>query len=203
VTRKTKNILLILIVTIIPLSYYTAYSYAIELNNKAITTAIEQNWDNKENLQNALNDINISIKIYPWNSVFYRNKLMLQFRLNDLNGALITNQKIIDLNPNPLYIAQRGLIYELLGDTINANKNYKNSINKYDESFDTESNNIQNKIEYMELLIITGNENKAYNILNKLKIENPHNELINLYELKTKKEILSLLMKNTITQQLK
>ena len=202
-TRKTKNILLILIVTIIPLSYYTAYSYAIELNNKAITTAIEQNWDNKENLQNALNDINISIKIYPWNSVFYRNKLMLQFRLNDLNGALITNQKIIDLNPNPLYIAQRGLIYELLGDTINANKNYKNSINKYDESFDTESNNIQNKIEYMELLIITGNENKAYNILNKLKIENPHNELINLYELKTKKEILSLLMKNTITQQLK
>jgi len=204
VTRKIKTILIISVVTIIPLSYYAAYSYAIELNNKAMKVAIEKDWNNKENLQNALNDINISIKIYPWNTVFYINKLMLQFRLNDINGALLTNQNIIDLNPKPLYIVQRGLIYELLDDSINANINYKKGIDKYEYNFNTETdNNIQNKLEYIELLVITGNKNKANIVSDKLKSKNPNNYFIQNYKLKSKKEVLNLLTNNTTFKQLK
>src|SRR3989440_4769491 len=76
---------------------------------------------NDQRFQDALNDLNESIKINPRDARAYEQRAAIEMKINDYDKALADYGEAIKTNPGEIkYHLYRGYIYELRGDLQNA-----------------------------------------------------------------------------------
>src|SRR5437588_7333411 len=76
---------------------------------------------NDQRFQDALNDLNESIKINPRDARAYEQRAAIEMKINDYDKALTDYGEAIKTNPGEIkYHLYRGYIYELRGDLQNA-----------------------------------------------------------------------------------
>jgi tetratricopeptide (TPR) repeat protein len=88
---------------------------AIAYQQRAFSYAGDQRF------QDALNDLNESIKINPRDARAYEQRAAIEMKINDYDKALADYGEAIKTNPGEIkYHLYRGYIYELRGDLQNA-----------------------------------------------------------------------------------
>ena len=88
---------------------------AIAYQQRAFSYAGDQRF------QDALNDLNESIKINPRDARAYEQRAAIEIKINDYDKALADYAEAIKTNPGEIkYHLYRGYIYELRGDLQNA-----------------------------------------------------------------------------------
>ncbi len=162
---------------------------AIRLNNKAVEFIKIQNFDS------ALNYLNKAIEIDTTYYVAYGNRCSVYCSLKDFKKALVETQKEILVKPD---LAEAwtfaGMLSDKLGDTLNATKYYKKSI----EIFDDRISN-PDKEKYLELnrlnraisLILMGQKEIGRNEIKKIKAANPNDKSLDDFFNLEKKDYLS------------
>ena len=150
---------------------------AIEFNNKAVDLMVVQDYDS------ALFYLNQAIKVDSSYYVAYGNKSSIYCTLKDFRKALVEVQRQISAKPD---LAEAwtfgGILFDKLGDTINAILYYKKSI----EIFDARIKNTNdkkyldaNKMNRAVSLILMWQEQVGRNEFIKLKESYPHGEFLN------------------------
>lgn len=193
--KKIRFILITFIILLLPLLYFVAFTYAVKLSEEATMTEMGDKWYDKIAVEKSISNINSAIKIYPWNSSFYMNKMTLQARIGDYEGQLETNAKLIEFYPNtPLFLTQRGFIFDLLGDTINAKLFYSKALEIYENEIKSNPpSDYQYELEYIQCLMPAGETEKAEQVLKALKQKYPNDETLKLFPLQTNKEIIDFM----------
>ncbi|PYL35581.1 MAG: hypothetical protein DMF35_02560, partial [Verrucomicrobia bacterium] len=88
---------------------------AIAYQQRAFSYAADQRF------QDALNDLNESIKVNPRDARAYEQHAAIEMKINDYDKALADYGEAIKTNPGEIkYHLYRGYIYELRGDIQNA-----------------------------------------------------------------------------------
>src|SRR6266704_3542756 len=88
---------------------------AIAYQQRAFSYAADQRF------QDALNDLNESIKINPRDARAYEQRAAIEMKINDYDKALADYEVASKLNPGEIrYHLYRGYIYEMRGDIQNA-----------------------------------------------------------------------------------
>lgn len=156
---------------------------------------------NKDTLKinQALNLLDQAIKIDDqYFSAYYTKEILLASK-KDIDGALLTNLKLIALRPNqPSWIVQSGLFYDIKGNTSKARENYKVALTKYQELLKQQDLNqdFNFRIEYINALEASEDLIQAKNEMEKLGKDFPDNEIVQefckSYKLKTKPELINL-----------
>jgi tetratricopeptide (TPR) repeat protein len=146
-------------------------SAAIELNNKAMT--LVQFIDNTDSSKKALFLLDKATLIDSNYFLGYYNKLMFYTQLKQVDKAISTVNKLIELRPaaHDLYLTG-GILYEQTGDSISAKPYFEKSLAICDQVLDTMSSKSR---DYEMLvgnkaanLIMLGDSIKANEILKKL-----------------------------------
>ncbi|MEO1054351.1 MAG: hypothetical protein AAFX87_27180 [Bacteroidota bacterium] len=167
---------------------------SIELNNKAleITTF---NFDDSIKVDSAIMLLDQATALDSLYFLGYVNKIMFLMMKNDFSRSLETNQRIRELRPKqPKWIIQSALIFELLGDLDKANTEYRKGIKAYENMLDSETNlSWELELEFAQSLVLANDFDRAQDIINKLKKENPDLEFWEAFELQTKNELLTLM----------
>ena len=129
---------------------------AIELNNKAML--LVPYLENSDSSRKALSLLEKATTIDSNYFMRYFNKLTFLSQLKQLNKAIATINKLIDLKPgaNDLYM-YGGFFYERTGDTVSSNSYFQKSLEICNQVLDTMSNN---NTDYTMLVI-----NKATNLI--------------------------------------
>ena len=140
---------------------------AIQLNNKAIEFLKTQQYDS------ALTYLDKSIKIDTSYYLAYGNKSTVYCTLKDFKEALIVTEKEIEVKPD---LAEgwtfAGMLNDKLGDTLNAVKYYKRSIEIYNERIlnpDKQKYLKANEINRALSYVLMGQEQIGINEIKKLR----------------------------------
>ena len=163
---------------------------AIELNNKAML--LVPYLENSDSSRKALTLLEKATTIDSNYFMGYFNKLTFLSQLNQLDKAIETINKLIELKPgaHDLYL-YGGFFYERTGDTISSKTYFQKSLEICNQVLDTMSNN---NTDYTMLVI-----NKATNLIMLGEERKANESLKNLYDLQTdeamKEEIKSLMNK--------
>ncbi len=167
---------------------------AIELNNKALEITMLHR-DDSAKVDSAILLLDKATEIDSLYFLGYSNKVQFLMIKKDFSRLLETNQRIRQLRPNqPNWIIQRALILELSGEIDKADTEYEKGINEYEEIMNSEKNlPWEFELEFAQNLVLANNYNKALEIINRLKKENPNLEIWEAFELGTKDEILQLM----------
>lgn len=167
----------------------------IELNNQALNYFQYANTPNKEQADSAILLLDKATSIDSNCFLCYTNKIMFYLIKQDYINALNANKELQRLKPEaPNFIIQEGLLNELNGDTITANKLYTKGLSKYREILNSHSNiEFDFKFEYINSLVISGFEKEAKIKLDELIQEYPNNEILNGFKIESKKEIMKII----------
>jgi len=162
---------------------------AIQFNDKAVEFIKTQNFDS------ALIYLNKATEIDTTYYVAYGNKCSVYCSLKDFRKALAETQKEITVKPD---LAEAwtfaGMLNDKLGDTLNAIKCYKKSIEIFDDRIsnpDKEKYLVANKLNRAISLILMGQEETGQNELKKLKDANPNDKSLDDFLNLSKKEYLN------------
>lgn len=167
----------------------TAYNpEAIRLNSKATAFITAQNYDS------ALFYLDKAISIDSTYYTAYGNKCGVYCALKDFQKALTESQKAIAVKPD---LAEgwtfAGMLYDKLGDTLNAIKCYRKSIELFDERISNPAKQKfleANKLNRALSLILMGQEETGRSELKKLKEAYPNDNAVDGLLNMTKKEYL-------------
>lgn len=167
---------------------------AIELNNKAMGFMRVQNCDS------ALIYLDRAITVDSNSYVLHSNKCAVYCSLKDYQKALIESQKVINIKTD---LAEgwtfSGMLYDKLGDTINALKSYRKSIEIFDERIsnpDKQKSLEGNKLNRAFSLILMGQEEMGRSELKKLKIAYPQDNTLDGFLNLTKKDYFDQIFKD-------
>ena len=142
--------------------------------------------------------INDAIRIDETYFDAYLTKSRFLTEKKDISELLKNNEKMILLRPKqPYWKLQRGLYFDLIGNSIEAEKKYDEAIKEYHNLFQTEQkNNFDLRMEYLTAFELKGDIKSAEQELKKLSKDFPKNESLELYKaeykFQTKKELLEL-----------
>jgi len=175
-------------------SEYKPNPESIELNNKALEISMFHR-DDSLKVDSAIILLDKATEIDSLYFLGYANKIQFLMIKQDFPRLLETNKRIRELRPNqPNWIIQRALILELSGEIDKANTEYKKGINEYEQIMNSESDlSWEFELEFAQSLVMANHYDKAQEIINKLKKENPDLEIWNAFELQTKSELLKLM----------
>jgi tetratricopeptide (TPR) repeat protein len=175
-------------------SDYKPNPESIELNKKALEITMFHR-DVLIKVDSAILLLNKATEIDSLYFLGYANKIQFLLIKQDFPRLLETNERIRELRPKqPNWIIQRALILELSGEIDEANTEYKKGIIEYEEIMDSEKNlSWEFELEFAQSLVMANNYDKALEIINRLKKENPDLEIWEAFELQTKDELLRLM----------
>lgn len=173
---------------------YKPNQESIELNKKALEITMFHR-DDSIKVDSAISLLDKATELDSLYFLGYVNKIQFLMLKDDYKRLLETNRKIIELRPHQLnWRIQRALILELSGEVDKANIEYGKGINLYEEIITLESNySVEFQLEFAQSLVLANNYEKAVNIINRLRDENPDLELWESYKLQTKGEFLALM----------
>ncbi|MEO6869905.1 MAG: hypothetical protein ABI168_09690, partial [Ginsengibacter sp.] len=161
---------------------------AIEFNNKAMEFIKTEKFDS------SLIYLDKAIKIDSTYYIAYGNKCIVYCTLKDFKNALVVTEKEIKAKPD---LAEgwtfAGMLNDKLGDTLNALKYYKKSIEIFDERIsnpDKQTYLKANKLNRAIALILIGQNDKGRDELRKLKQIYPSDEFIDDFLKLNKQEYL-------------
>jgi hypothetical protein len=171
---------------------------AKELVKKANDIFMKSNLEENVKIDNCLVLVNKAIKIdESYFNAYYTKSKFLTWK-KDIKESIKNNAKMIELRPNqPLWKIQRGLFFDIDGNKIEAEKNYKIGITEYENLLKTEVKNDFNfRMEYLTALETKGEINKAKLELENISRDFPNNEILEVYKteykFKTKEELIAL-----------
>jgi len=178
---------------------YKPDTKAVELVKKANEIGLKSQYIDSIKANQALELINQAIEIdNKYFSAYYSKGLFLAVK-KDIDGALLNNLKLIELRPNqPSWIIQRGLFFDIKGDTVKAQENYSLGLTKYRDILKQKDMNqdFNFRIEFISALEAQGNLNQAKIEIEKLRTDFPENDIVQTYvkeyKLKGKAELISL-----------
>lgn len=167
---------------------------AIELNNEAVEFL------KTEKLDSALICLDKAIKIDPTYYVAYGNMMNVYCKLKDFKNALLVAEKQIEQKPD---LAEgwtfAGMLNEKLGDNLKALKYYNKSIEIFDERIansDKQENLKANRLNRAVSLVLSGEEQKGREELQKLKETYPEDNSLSNFLNITKQEYLKKIFKD-------
>ena len=166
---------------------------AIHLNDKAMEILMENGDMSEEQIDEGLRLLDEATTIEPDYQLAYWNKMSFLFKKKDYNRLLETNQEVQRLmkEPEPYLLVQKGMIYEIKGDSSKSKLLYKKGIALYDSiiSVDT-SKGFDYKVLYLDVLTMANQGERAKKEFEKLKIKFPEKEFIEHFELRSKEKLL-------------
>jgi tetratricopeptide (TPR) repeat protein len=164
---------------------------AIELNNRAMVL-----YRDSTNIDSAIILLDKAIEFDSEYFGSYYNKMIFLFEKKDFDKTLSNNAKMIELQPDqPMWVSQRGLLFELKGDTLEAKKHYQEGLIMYEEKL-IENDTWQFKLEYVGALIMAGKPNEAAYVFQNLKEKYPKEEVVQEYKLETKTSLIEQIKKH-------
>jgi tetratricopeptide (TPR) repeat protein len=156
---------------------------------------------NKDTLKinQALDLLDQAIKIDDqYFSAYYTKEILLASK-KDIDGSLSINEKLIALRPNqPSWIVQRGLFYDIKGNTSKAKENYRAALAKYQDLLKQQElhQDFNFRMEYVTALEASEDLVQAKKEMDQLKKDFPDNEIVQefckIYKLKSKAELIKL-----------
>lgn len=172
---------------------------AKELVKQANELFMESKLEEQTKLDSCITLINEAIKIDEnYFNAYYTKSTYLTLK-KDIKESIKNNEKMIQLRPNqPLWKIQRGLFFDIDGNSIEAEKKYAIGIKEYENLFKkTELKNDFNlRMEYLSGLESKGDIKKAEKELEKINCDFPNNEILKAYKaeykFKTKEEIIAV-----------
>ena len=193
-----RRFLLIVILSQFSSCQYKPDNKAVELVKQANEIGSKSFYKDSIKTNQAIELINQAIKIDDKYFSAYHSKSFFLSLKKDIDALLLNNSKMIELRPNqPLWKIQRGLFFDIYGNKIEAEKNYKIGITEYENLLKTGLKNDFNfRMEYLSALETKGEINKARLQLEKISRDFPDNEILKVYKteykFKTKDELISL-----------
>jgi tetratricopeptide (TPR) repeat protein len=164
---------------------------AIELNNKAVE------FIKIKKLDSALIYLDKAIKIDTTYYLAYGNKCTVYCTLKDFKNALLVAEKEITVKPD---LAEgwtfAGMLNDKLGDTINAVRCYKKSIELFDERISNPNKQKYlkaNKINRALSYILSGQQETGQNEIKKLMEIYPNDESLESFSKLSKQDFLNQL----------
>jgi len=170
---------------------------AEELVKQANELFMKSKLEEQTKLDSCITLINEAIKIDEnYFNAYYTKSTFLTLK-KDIRESIKNNEKMIQLRPDqPLWKIQRGLFFDIDGNTIEAEKNYAIGIKEYENLFKkTEFKNDFNlRMEYVSGLEAKGDIKKAEKELENINLDFPNNEILKVYKaeykFKTKEQII-------------
>ena len=170
---------------------------AKELVKQANELFIESKLEEQAKIDSCITLINEAIKSDEnYFNAYYTKSTYLTLK-KDIKESIMNNEKMIQLRPNqPLWKIQRGLFFDINGNSSEAQKNYAIGIKEYENLFKKIElkNDFNLRMEYLSGLEAKGDLNKAEKELEKINLDFPNNEILKVYKaenkFKTKEEII-------------
>ena len=161
---------------------------AIELNNKAVDFIKRKQYDS------ALTNLDKSIIIDSTYYLAYSNKVTVYCTLKNFKAALLVTEKEVEVNPDLVEgWTFAGMLNDKLGDTLNALKYYKKSIEIYNQHISDpdkqkflKSNELNRAISY----ILIGQKEKGLNEIKRLNELYPSDNFLEDFSKLNKQEYL-------------
>jgi tetratricopeptide (TPR) repeat protein len=170
---------------------------AVELNNKAMT--LVPFIKNADSAKKAISLLDRATSIDSNYFLGHHNKIMFYSQLNQLDKAILTVNKLIELSPNAydMYL-KGGILHELIDDSISSKPYFERSLTICNAVLDTMSKTnsdyemlVGNKAMNLKML---GDEAKANELLQQLydsQTNKKNREAISLFMNKSKRELVA------------
>lgn len=164
---------------------------AIDLNNKAVKY-LQFGQLTVGQIDSAIYFLDMATEMEKDYFIAYTNKIIFLNMNMDFPRLIETNKEIQRLRPKqPMWIIQEGIFYELYNDSIVANDLYKKGLSKYDSIIQNDTSiGFDIKFEYVNSLIMGNKPELAEKKFEELNNEYPDSEILEYFELKSKKELL-------------
>lgn len=155
-----------------------------EALSRAMDTYMNAELDEKTKIDSSLMLTNKALAYDDQNLDALHHKTTLLFRKKDLPGLLQVTDKLIELTDYPIYLGQKAMFLELDGKTEEAKVYYSQAIDGYDKLIQSDKQNFNLMLEYVDVLEGSGDSLKAESTLQELKdmhFENYSSDMIDLY----------------------
>ncbi|MFI5163964.1 MAG: tetratricopeptide repeat protein [Bacteroidia bacterium] len=177
-------------------------SSARQLNDSAV--ALTQTFFDSLNYVKAIALLDKATAIDSDYYIAYWNKIAFQSQIKQYDKALVTSKEMIRLKPKtPDFYQRTGILYEIVGDHISADKYFHNALALYDNILDTMKTSNKN---YDMLLmskgvnlIMLGQQQKGNDILKRLydtQADTLYKEMTASFMNKSKTELLDTYRQN-------
>ena len=172
---------------------------AKELVKQANELFIESKLEEQTKIDSCITLINEAIKIDEnYFNAYYTKSTYLTLK-KDIKESIKNNEKMIQLRPNqPLWKIQRGLFFDINGNSSEAQKNYAIGIKEYENLFKKIElkNDFNLRMEYLSGLEAKADIKKAEKELEKIDLDFPNNEILKVYKaeykFKTKEQLIEV-----------
>jgi len=179
--KKIKTIALAFLILLLPVGYMVVLSISIDNQNRDLLNVMQTNYHIEPLVRKSIASTERAIFWKPWDSNLRQNRLMLLLQIQDYNQALVAIQDDIKVSRSGTNYGRRGLVYEYLGDTVEAVNSYKKAIELYQEDLKENPKDDYLLAEIATLSMIVGDTNQVRSLLNRREAsENTVNqEMIN------------------------
>ena len=188
------NLILILLVSCSGKAKKEVYNpKAIELNNRGI------GWMKRSNTDSALILFDKAIALDKTYYMPHSNKIGIYISKKEYDKALVESEMVVQIKPD---LAEgwyfSGMLHEVLGDSVNAKKCYKKSIEVFDERISHQENKDQifaSRLQRAFSLIMLGQAKEGKEEMKKLKAEKPNDLIIDQFMQMNKKDFINEIFK--------
>jgi len=172
---------------------------AKELVKQANELFMKSKLEEQAKIDSCLTLINKAIKTDEnYFNAYYTKSTFLALK-KDIKESIKNNEKMIKLRPNqPMWKIQRGLFFDIDGNTIEAEKNYAIGIKEYENLFKKAElkNDFNLRMEYLSALEAKGNIKNAEKELENISLDFPNNKILKVYKaeykFKTKEQLIEV-----------
>lgn len=123
-------------------------------------------WETRADSSLRLTNRALELDPENWQALVHRG--VIYFDQRDLSGLLRNADALIAASPDPMFIAQKGLILELSGDTGSANRSYDLAIRECQDRFNKDSSDFGLRLNYVHLLQLVGDTLEARDHLGRM-----------------------------------
>lgn len=119
----------------------------------------DDDWETRADSSLRLTNRALELDPENWQALVHRG--VIYFDQRDLSGLLRNADALIAASPDPMFIAQKGLLLELSGDTGSANRSYDLAIRECQDRFNKDSSDFGLRLNYVHLLQLVGDTLEA------------------------------------------
>ncbi|RUA31743.1 MAG: hypothetical protein DSY76_01135 [Bacteroidetes bacterium] len=168
--KKNSFIAIALIIIIVSIAYYVALTVTVDSANKELLKVMENNYQDKSLIYDAVKSLDMAIFMMPWNHDLRLNRRSLLLQINDYAGALEAVQDDLKVGKDGLAYEYEGLCYEFLNQKDKAYKSYRKALQLYEDELAETPNDDFRTAEIATLSMILGDTLRAQEILKTRKI---------------------------------
>lgn len=167
----------------------------IELINTANRMSSRNDLDSNL-VDSALVILDKALKIDPSNHIALLHKYHLLMMIKSYESMHGTIDLLIEQHQDkPAFIFQKGLLYELQGDSVKAENVYKNGIKQFENLIDSQEDvHWQTELEFAQCLVLANQYERGRELFDDLRYYYPSESTLQHFEFPTKEKQLELLL---------